>query len=182
MDKSLIEKYKTDMLNMYRRKNGISVPTVSKNRVVQTQTNAENPKAPLIPSNVTPDGKGSLIAVVTTLRELYPVENARVTVFRGTGQNRQIIDTKFTDISGKTDAFVLDAPSKAPTLNQNSTEPVYTLYNMLIEKEGYRDNLHLNIPIFSNTVSLQSSNLMLLETAGVDKSAQIFDEAPVYNL
>jgi hypothetical protein len=174
MDKSLIEKYKTDMLNMYRRKNGIAVPASS------AETSPKN--APLIPSNVTPDGKGSLIAVVTSLRGLYPVENARVTVFRGTGQNRQIIDTKFTDISGKTDAFVLDAPSKAGSLDQNSTTVPYTLYNMLIEKEGYRDNLHLNIPIFSNTVSLQNSNLMLLETAGVDKSAQIFDEAPVYNL
>ena len=177
MDKSLIEKYKADMLNMYRRKNGIAVPVASS---VQNETAPKSP--PLVPSSVTPDGKGSLVAVVTSIRGLYPVESARVTVFSGTGQNRRIIDTKFTDQSGKTEAFVLAAPNKAPSLDQNSTAPVYALYNMLIEKEGYRDNLHLNIPVFSNTVSLQSSNLMLLETAGADKSAQIFDEAPVYNL
>lgn len=168
MDKSLIEKYKLEMLNMYRQKNSGFVPAAT----------ATQPA----PTLETPDGKGSLIAFVTAVRQLYPVENARVTIFRGTGENRVIIDTKFTDQSGKTDAFILDAPYKAGSLDKDSTAIPYTLYNMLIEKEGYRDNLHVNIPVFSNTVSLQSSNLMLLETAGVDKSAQIFDEAPVYDL
>lgn len=169
MDKSLIEKYKSEMLNMYRQKNSGFIPAVAA---------AQQPSPPL----ETPDGKGSLIAFVTAVRQLYPVENARVTVFRGTGENRVIIDTKLTDSSGKTGAFILDAPAKAGSLDKDSTAVPYALYNMLIEKEGYRDNLHVNIPIFSNTVSLQNSNLMLLETAGVDKSAQIFDEAPVYNL
>lgn len=178
MDKSLIEKYKTEMLNMYRQKNGGFVPAVT-DRTVDTLSLRPNPNTP---SNETADGKGSLLAIVTAVRGLYPVENARVTVFKGTGENRQIIDFKITDQSGRTEAFILDTPSKAGSLDKDNAALPYTLYNMLVEKEGYRDNLHINIPIFSNTVSLQSSNLMLLETAGADKSAQIFDEAPVYNL
>lgn len=177
MDKSLIEKYKTEMLNMYRQKNGNFVPTVSQNTAEQRGYTPP----PITPTPL-PDGKGSLIAFVTTVRQLYPVENARVTVFKGSGESRQIIDTKFTDTSGRTGAFILDTPQKSESLTPNGTALPYTLYNMLIEKEGYRDNLHINIPVFSNTVSLQSSNMMLLETAGADKSAQIFDEAPVYNL
>ena len=53
---------------------------------------------------------------------------------------------------------------------------------MLVEADGYIDNIHLNIPVFSGVTSIQGSDMMLIETAGADKDAQIFNEGIDYNL
>lgn len=90
MDKSLIEQYKQEMMNMYRT--GKTVP-------VQTNI-TETPKNTT--SQSTTDDKGGLVAVVTTFRRLYPVPNARVTVFTGNTEDKQVIATEVTDQSGRT--------------------------------------------------------------------------------
>jgi hypothetical protein len=53
---------------------------------------------------------------------------------------------------------------------------------MEVKAEGYVDNVHINIPVFSGVTSLQRSNMMLLETAGADKSPQVFDESERFDL
>lgn len=167
MDKNLIEKYKEEMLKMYSSK-AKSIPAV----------------APL-PESSTPSqdtASGNLIGIVTAVRSLYPVKNARVTVFTGDYENMNIIDTALTDESGRTKTFLLPTPQKSLSLDENNTVLPYALYNMLIEADGYIKNIHLNIPVFSTVTSLQQSNLLLEETAGTDKGPQIFDEAQKYDL
>lgn len=166
MDKSLIEKYKLEMLNMYKKTK--TAPTNSPLAITQ----AKNP----------PDSTGKLIAIITSLREIYPVEKAKVTVFTGNYENMQIIDTAYTDQSGRTRPFVLETPNKQLSLESENQLPTYATYNLEVQAEGYIDNVHLNIPVFSGVTSLQSSNLMLLETAGVDKGPQFFDESARFNL
>lgn len=170
MDKNLIEQYKTQMLEMYR--------TAKKAPEVDNSTVSEMPVQSDFPTNQV----GRLVAVVSTLRSLYPLEGARVTVFSGEPQSMQVKATLVTDQSGRTESFVLDTPAKEISLNSGETEIPYALYNMLVQAEGFRDNIHLNIPVFSGVTSIQRSNMMLLETAGEDKGAQIFDEAQQYNL
>lgn len=170
MDESIIEQYKRQMLNMYRSSNS-----------VQTQMPAEEVRVPE-PERPQPDGNGQLIAIVTTLRTLYPVPRAKVTVFRGDINEPDIIATDYTDESGRTDAFILDAPPRAISQNANSDSIPYASYNMMVEAEGYITNIHLNIPVFSGVTSLQHSNMMLYETAGADKGPQIFDEAQQFTL
>ena len=168
MDKDLIEKYRQEMMRTYNIvKPAMAVPPEPQ-PPKETETDQQN--------------IGQLIAIVTAVRSLYPVEGAKVTIFTGNVEERNIISTAYTDQSGRTDAVILPTPSKQLSLNSGNTQIPYASYNMLVEAEGYVDTLHLNIPVFSGVTSLQRSNLLLLETAGEDKSMRIFDESQQYDL
>ena len=163
MNPDLIEKYKNEMLNIY-------------SKVKPTQTTTTN-----IPKSEN-SSEGYLLGVVTAVRSLYPVKNAKVTVFTGDYENMQVVDTSTTDQSGRTKVFALTTPEKALSLEEDNKIPPYSLYNMLVEADGYIKNIHLNIPVFSTVTSIQRSNLILKETAGENKNPQIFDEAQKYDL
>ena len=168
MDKNLIEQYKAEMIRMYNIK-----PKKAANREIDAVTAV--PKMEF-------DETGGLIGLITTVKSLYPVVNAKVTVFRGDINNMNVLEVGFADESGKTEEFLLSAPKKSMSLDSQNKIPPYSLYNMMVEADGYLTNIHLNIPIFSGVTSLQKSNMTLLETAGVDKGPQIFDELQKYNL
>lgn len=169
MDKELIEKYKNEMRRMYN----------STNAHVKNAAAITTPAPP--PQN-TDTTTGSLLGIVTAIRSLYPVKNARVTIFTGTYPEMQVIDSDFTDESGRTKIFTLPTPAKSLSLNEDNTKIPYSSYNMAVEADGYIKNIHLNIPVFSGVTSLQQSNLILEETAGEDKKPQIFDESNNYDL
>ena len=163
MDKNLIERYKEEMLKMYS--------------AVAKSADANVPK--IITQN---DEKGYLLGIATEIRGLYFVPDAKVTVFTGTPDNMNIIDTSYTDQTGKTKEFSLPAPNITLSETPQESALPYSLYNMMFEAEGYLTNVHLNIPVFPSVTSRQTSNLLLLETAGKDKSPRIFDESQKYNL
>lgn len=173
MDKSLIEKYKAEMLRMHRSTRSDSaepdMPPLSQR--------TENDTAPQMT-----DGSGNLVAVVATLRSLYPVPNAQVTVFTGDYNDMNVLATDTTDQSGRTGVFVLPAPERMLSQSAGADSKPYASYNMLVRADGYIDNIHLNIPVFSGVTSLQRSNMMLRETAGENKGPQIFNEDEQYNL
>lgn len=171
MDKNLIEKYKNEMLNMYKQK---STPKVIP---IKAEENEET-----TPENNIQNQTGELTALVTSLRSIYPVKDAKVTVFTGNPDNMNVIDTSFTDESGRSKSFVLSAPDKDLSQNSSTSSKPYSSYNMLIQADGYIDNIHLNIPVFSGVNSLQNSNMMLYDTAGENKSPQIFDESQSFYL
>ncbi len=171
MDKNLIEQYKNEMLKMHKTAN------ITTN-IPQPQNNTVIP--PLQQSNE--GSTGGIIAIVTTLRALYPLENARVTIFTGSIDNMQVVASDTTNQSGRTKEFMLETPSKQLSLSSKTQAEPFSRYNMLVQAEGYIDNIHLNIPVFSGVTSIQSSNMMLLETAGVNKGPQIFDESISYGL
>lgn len=164
MDKSMIERYKSEMLKQYR----LAI--------------APAPVEPVLENSDINQSSGRLVGIVTTLRNLYPVPKARVTVFEGTPDNMKVIATDWTDESGRTEIFVLPAPDRAESQSPSDNKAPYANYNMMVEAEGYISNIHLNIPVFSGVTSLQRSNMLLLETAGENKGPQIFDEAEKYDL
>ncbi len=174
MDRDIIEKYKSEMLKMYKKstKESFLKPTVAP---VITENLEPQPK-------ITPQSSGKLLAVVTTVRTLYPVPNAKVTVFTGDYENMNVVDTSLTDQSGRTKVFTLPAPSNALSLDKDNKQIPYAVYNMLVEADGYIDNIHLNIPVFSGVTSIQGSNMLLKETAGANMDIQVFDEAEKYDL
>ena len=173
MDNDLLNKYKQEMLKMYRSVNSATPEPV--------RTTAPTP-----PENTTPPPQntvtGNLIGIVTSIRGLYPVKNAKVSIFTGEYENMSVIDTDLTDQSGRTKIFVLPTPERSISLEKENASLPYATYNMVIEADGYIKNIHLNIPVFGGVTSLQQSNLLLEETAGEDKSPQIFDEAQKYDL
>ena len=167
MDKNVIEQYKNEMLKMYSKAR--SVPTIA------TEIAPTPAPTPTV-------SQGMLIGIVTTLRSLYPVVGAKVTVFTGNPEEMTVIDTDFTDNSGRTKSFTLPTPERQLSQTSGASDKPYSSYNMLVQADGYIDNIHLNIPVFSGITSLQSSNMMLSETAGENKGPQIFDEAQQFTL
>ncbi len=174
MENDLIAKYKAKMLEMYRKSGDYSAKEVAVAQVPE-----QKPKAV---AELSKADTGFLTAVVTAVRRLYFVEGARVTLFTGDPENMKILNTATTDQNGRITPFELPAPPAAISESSESTAQPYSLYNLMIEAEGYLTNIHLNIPIFSGITTRQVSNLLLLETAGADKGPRIFDEMPNYNL
>lgn len=162
MDNSLFTQYKKDVLKTQPFTTASITPEAAANNLNISQ--------------------GKLIGIVDTVRSLYPVKNAKVTIFSGSLAQMNVIDTAFTDQSGRTKAFNLPTPNKALSFEKGSTALPYAVYNMQVEADGYIKNIHLGIPVFSETTSLQRSSLILKETAGIDKGPQIFDERQNYNL
>lgn len=157
MDKSLIEKYKNDMLKKY----GSSAAE---------ETTAAAPE------------KGRLSANVTSVANIYPVMGARVTVFTGSPDSMTVLDSAVTDESGKTRDFLLDAPPKSLSMTSGAPALPYTLYNLLISADGFLDNIHLNIPVFSGIASVQRSDMLPKAVAGGRTDPIIFNEFSSFEL
>ncbi len=183
MDNEIFEKYKNEMLRMYEqsKKQGGFVPAQV------TADGTEAPQSPAISEGATPSvvsqggQSGGILGIVTSFRSLYPVENARVTVFTGDVDNMNVIDSDLTDRSGRTKVFSLSAPDKSLSQSPDLSETPYSLYNLSVEADGFLKNIHLNIPVFSSITSIQRSDLILAEER-IDKSPQIFDESQKYAL
>ncbi len=177
MNNEIFEKYKNEMLKMYEQ-------SKMQNDYVPTQVtpNASAPMPEITQEN-TPAAEqtSGILGIVTSFRSLYPVENAKVTVFTGNMDDMNIIDSDLTDRSGRTKVFNLSAPDKNLSQSPDLAETPYSLYNMLVESDGFLKNIHLNIPVFSGITSIQRSDLILAEE-NIDKSPQIFDESQKYNL
>ena len=157
MDRSLIEKYKNDMLKKY----GSSAAE---------ETTAAAPE------------KGRLSANVTSVANIYPVRGARVTVFTGSPDSMTVLDSAVTDESGKTRVFLLDAPPKSLSMTSGAPALPYTLYNLLISADGFLDNIHLNIPVFSGIASVQRSDMLPKAVAGGRTDPVIFNELSSFEL
>ena len=157
MDRSLIEKYKNDMLKKY----GSSAAE---------ETTAAAPE------------KGRLSANVTSVANIYPVRGARVTVFTGSPDSMTGLDSAVTDESGKTRVFLLDAPPKSLSMTSGAPALPYTLYNLLISADGFLDNIHLNIPVFSGIASVQRSDMLPKAVAGGRTDPIIFNEFSSFEL
>lgn len=188
MDNELIEKYKKELMRMYR-----SSPSP---RTKPTAAQESSPPEPQIPLNKrgeysggTPydkedsaDPNGRLTVMVTAISSLYPVENAKVTVFTGDYSKPDVIAVDFTDQSGKTKTFSLPAPTRELSMEPDAGAQPYSLYNVLVEADGYADNLHINLPIFRGVTSLQRSNLTPLASFGGNKGPIVFNELSSFNL
>ncbi len=179
MNNDIFEKYKNEMLRMYNSVHKpTAVPTVTTPEAEQTPpVTRREPIAPL-PEN---EQDGRLLGVVTSFNSLYPVENARVTIFSGEYEDMQVIDSDVTDNSGKTKVFFLPTPDKNLSMSPDLAETPYAVYNMAVESDGFLTNIHFNIPVFSGITSIQRSNL-IIDADQTGNEPQIFDEGQKYNL
>lgn len=170
MNKDIFEKYKNEMLRMYNSVHKAnSLPTVAEPTPPPQSNDPQNAQI------------GKLLGVVTSFNSLYPVQNAKVTVFKGEFENMEIIDSDKTDQSGKTKLFLLPTPDKDLSMMPDLAETPYAIYNMAVETDGFLTNIHLNIPVFSGITSIQRSNL-ILDQDQTGNEPQIFDEGQKYNL
>ena len=157
--------YIDEMMKMYR-----SVPT-------QTENTPPPTTQPLAPSLPTTDGVGGLLVQVTTLRNLYAVKNAQVTILK----DGEVIDKATTDESGRTKVFSLKAPSKNYSESAGSSILPYAIYEVRVSADGYVDNITIDVPVFSTVTSIQPIDLILL-SASENDSPQINQGAGEYPL
>ena len=128
------------------------------------------------------DSSGGIIVNATTLKQLYPVSNARVTVFTGPYDNMDIVETGYTDQSGKSPVFKLKTPAKELSLSAAAPQLPYSLYNIETVADGYVTRVNLNVPVFSGVVSAQSVDLQPISASGNHTAPQIVDLQSSYEL
>lgn len=195
MDRDLIEKYKNELMKMYRahadtrarftaadaEPSEETAPQVQMPPTELEQPGVYVPGEPSLGDDAS-DQNGRLVAIVTAISYLYPVPNAKVTIFTGPYEEMQVAATDTTNQSGRTAVFELYAPPRQLSMQSGSTEQPYSLYNMLIEAEGFVSNLHLNIPVFRGVTSLQRSNLLPVSAAGKITGPIVYNESASFNL
>ncbi|MDO4607649.1 MAG: hypothetical protein Q4B40_00470 [Clostridia bacterium] len=174
--KKTAQDYADELLKLYREKGS------KQEAVQQPQTKAVPTVAPAeMPPEVL-DGSGGLLVNVTTLRGLYPVEGALVTVFTGTRDNMQIVEIDTTDQSGKSKTFAFSAPPRAESQQESSNKTPYSSYNVSVRSDGFIEQVAMNVPIFSGVVSMQSIDLVKNTVAGKNTEPQIIEGGTNYNL
>ncbi len=98
---------------------------------------------------------GNLIVRVSTAGGTIPLERALVTVYAADGDQSQIIATRYTDSSGKSDKIPLEAPPRALSESpDNGGVRPYAIYNIEVKSDGYYDSFNLEVPIFDGITSV----------------------------
>ena len=129
------------------------------------------------------DGTGGIVVNVTTLNRLYPVKDALVTIFTGSGDNIRVVETGLTDQSGKSDVFNVMTPPRADSQQaENGGENPYSKYNISVKSDGYVEQIAMNVPVFSGVISVQNIDLLPIASAGNNTKPQIINEDNNYNL
>ncbi len=171
MNKKTPKEYADELLKLYRENS----------KAIQTMSQPE-PTVVSTPAFVEPDGKGGLLVNVTTLRGLYPVDGALVTVFTGERNNMEIIEIDTTDESGKSKVFALSSPPRAESQQESDNKKPYASYNVSVRSDGFVEQIAMNVPIFSGVVSMQSIDLVKNTVAGKNTEPQIIEGGNNYNL
>lgn len=98
---------------------------------------------------------GNLIVRVSTAGGTIPLEGALVTIYAADGDNSQIITTRLTDSSGRTEKITLETPprSLSETPDNGGVRP-YAVYNIEVKSDGYYDSFNLEVPIFDSITSI----------------------------
>lgn len=172
MDRSDFERYIEEMKALSRRAavNEEVIPAVAENEISSPQPESEDMS-----------GTGFLLVNVTSVRELYPVKNARVTVFRGNVDSMEKIAESVTDESGKSELFSLVAPPTALAQDSENQKPTFASYNILTEADGFLPTINYNAAVFDKVTSIQNVNL-IPKTAYNEYDSNIYDEETDYDL
>lgn len=167
MDKTLFEKY----INEMRAMKASAMPEPARPAAVFYYGNDEDMT-----------GSGTLKVRATSVRGLYPVEGARVTVFTGNADNMTVVAEGNTDISGASPEFTLPAPAAILSESPDPKSRPYALYNLLTEADGFTKTYNYNVAVFDGVTSLQAVELIPL-SAEPDKNRPIvIDEYEEYTL
>ncbi len=172
------EDYARELLEMYR-----AAPQTPQSISVAAEADLP-PQTDTEPNfNDFEDGTGGLSVNVTTLRRLYPVSNALVTVFTGAPDNMTVIDTDVTDQSGRSGVFKLKTPMRQESQQpENDGKLPYSSYNVSVSSDGYVEQIAMNVPVFSGVISVQGIDLNPIAAAGGHTNPQIIEGGSNYNL
>lgn len=167
MDKSVFDKYIEEMKKMS-----------AKAKPLQEKPAREAVASPAEELS----GEGFLLINVTSVRALYPVKGAKVTVFRGNINDMEKLAEAYTDESGKTEPFPLPAPPIALAQQSESQIPPFATYNILTEADGFIPTVNYSAPVFDKVTSIQNVNLIPRTAMNAPDDMIEIDEYDSYNL
>ncbi len=111
------------------------------------------------------NGSGRLAARVTTAGNTIPVEGAIVHIKPydlETESGGNLIYSLRTNVDGMTEYVALSAPSAEISQSPDSAGEAYSMYNMVVNKEGYYTVENIGIPVFDGVASIQPVTLIPL--------------------
>lgn len=167
MDKTEFDRYIEEMRAMSRKSaipEEAALPTVSETELPEEM-----------------GGMGYLLVNVTSVRELYPVGNAKVTVFTGSIEDMRKISESVTDQSGKSELFTLPAPPRYLAEDSANQKPTFAEYNILTEADGFLPTINMGAAVFDGVTSIQNVNL-IPKTLYNENDSNVFDEENNYDL
>lgn len=176
--------YANELLRMYRANAAPSQNTMPLDDVSQMPNETPQQTADsTLNQPIFEDGTGGMQVNVTTLRRLYPVKGATVTVFTGAPATPTVIETDITDESGKSGVFNLKTPPKSESQQaENDGALPYASYNISVRSDGYVEQIAMNVPVFPGVISVQGIDLIPIAAAGQHTQPQIIQEGNNYNL
>lgn len=112
--------------------------------------------------------RGELKVQVFAANQTFPVSGARVNVFLPLSNNSRVdLFEGLTDINGIVDGIVLPAPlmeySQSP---ETANIRPFATYSILVTHPDFANARFLNVPVFSNTKSIQGVELVPLVNTG----------------
>lgn len=126
-------------------------------------------------------GQGQLIIRISEGRGAFPVSDAIVSVYdRNTDNERgELLYSLRSDISGLTPKIFLPAPEKSGSLSPGGIQP-YSLYDIKVTKNGYRNAEASGVQIFDGITALQIFEMIPLGD-GEAYNLRTNDDRPVFD-
>ena len=122
-------------------------------------------------------GEGQLIIRISEGNGSFPVSGAIISVYdRNSNEGGDgLIYSLRSDISGLTEKISLPAPAKSGSLEPGGIQP-YSLYDIKVTKNGYRDIELEGVQIFDEITALQVIDMIPL---GADTSYHLRTNDPL---
>ena len=89
-----------------------------------------------------------------------PVEGAIIRIVGGEEGNRTVAYSLITDRDGATDTIQLPAPRGSLSMEPDSSELPYSVYDLEISAEGYYPRRIYGITVFSGVKTIQEINMI----------------------
>lgn len=121
--------------------------------------------------------KGSLKIQCFNGNDYIPVDNCKITIKESYLNKNNLNEIQLTtNTIGLTDKVELEAPPIEYSLNENSNKVPYSLYDILVERDGF-ENLRINgCQIFSDQIAYQRCNL--LERKSANRQNEVINIQP----
>lgn len=177
MDKTQMERYREEMMQLYSRRNAGDEQIMPENDeekypepdISELYENDESSEksddevfedAEKSYTNYINDGY--VLAYVRTGDESSPVVGANVTITAAIDGRRVILASGLTDMNGTSPRFRLPVPDISHSQSPEAEIRPYSLFDVSVSAEGYFNARSVDVPVFSGVTSVQNFNMIPL--------------------
>ena len=122
-------------------------------------------------------GRGTMAFRVYTAREALPVIGAKVIITKQIGGEMHTFSTLTTDMSGQTAPITLPAPEKNLSLDSGNKIQPFSLYDAVVEKNGFAAIRYTGIPVFDGVNSIQRAAMVPTEEQMTENITEVNENA-----